>query len=330
MRKVVTNNELPHLWAHQSQDGARNSNGSFYFVGPWIFSWGRHFPIAVRVAEDTVVMTEETVSNSTSRHQSLVREACRHLSVIKVPRLDFGDNALTLARRLLKESGDVWKTFQESPAHHFRKVVDAHDRSTLLAGNANLLSKRLRRIHQFKAITVAGVRSDDVFDEDARNRIDEISQVLGNRKNAIEHSDKLSEARARLADSQSRNSGGNGRGSVDDDSIERWRNGQRKALQLFKRVYGHDLLRYDAKDDVLTTTQGVQVNGSDVREFWPYLRRALRSGEPFVNFPDAKLGPFSGIKLEGNSLHVGCHHFQIDNIWKVAEDMGLIRQEEVA
>lgn len=252
MRKVVTNNELPHLWAHQSQDGARNSNGSFYFVGPWIFSWGRHFPIAVRVAEDTVVMTEETVSNSTSRHQSLVREACRHLSVIKVPRLDFGDNALTLARRLLKESGDVWKTFQESPAHHFRKVVDAHDRSTLLAGNANLLSKRLRRIHQFKAITVAGVRSDDVFDEDARNRIDEISQVLGNRKNAIEHSDKLSEA------------------------------------------------------------------------------RALRSGEPFVNFPDAKLGPFSGIKLEGNSLHVGCHHFQIDNIWKVAEDMGLIRQEEVA
>ena len=33
MRHVYPNHEIPHLWAHQSQDEARNSTGSLYFDG---------------------------------------------------------------------------------------------------------------------------------------------------------------------------------------------------------------------------------------------------------------------------------------------------------
>src|SRR6266403_280024 len=47
MRHVLTNSEIPHLWAHQTQEHARNGgNGSFYFRGATIYSWGSHFPIA--------------------------------------------------------------------------------------------------------------------------------------------------------------------------------------------------------------------------------------------------------------------------------------------
>jgi len=34
-RHVFPNRELPHLWAHQTQDEARNGTGSFYFRGAY-------------------------------------------------------------------------------------------------------------------------------------------------------------------------------------------------------------------------------------------------------------------------------------------------------
>ena len=48
-RHVFPNREIPHLWAHQTQDEARNGTGSFYFRGATIYSYGSHFPIATHV-----------------------------------------------------------------------------------------------------------------------------------------------------------------------------------------------------------------------------------------------------------------------------------------
>ena len=44
MRHVYPNHEVPHLWAHQTQDEARNSTGSFYVNGQTIYSYGFAFP----------------------------------------------------------------------------------------------------------------------------------------------------------------------------------------------------------------------------------------------------------------------------------------------
>ena len=49
MRHVFPNREIPHLWAHKTQDEARNGTGSFYFRGGIIFSYGSHFPIAAHI-----------------------------------------------------------------------------------------------------------------------------------------------------------------------------------------------------------------------------------------------------------------------------------------
>ena len=48
-RHVFSNREIPHLWAHQTQDEARNGTASFYFRGATIYSYGSHFPIATHV-----------------------------------------------------------------------------------------------------------------------------------------------------------------------------------------------------------------------------------------------------------------------------------------
>lgn len=46
VRQVVDTDTVAHLWAHQTQDHARNKLGNFYFDGATIYSYGRHFPIA--------------------------------------------------------------------------------------------------------------------------------------------------------------------------------------------------------------------------------------------------------------------------------------------
>ena len=79
MKKVFTNSELAHIYAQQSQDEGRNSNGSFYFKGKTLFSYGGHFPICKFVTNDkgenALLFTERTYSNTTAKQISLTRNA---------------------------------------------------------------------------------------------------------------------------------------------------------------------------------------------------------------------------------------------------------------
>ena len=78
-RHVFTSGEIPHLWAHRTQDDARNQKGSLYFTGDTIYSYGSHFPIARQVTNETgeraILFTTETRSVTTSIHCSAVRSA---------------------------------------------------------------------------------------------------------------------------------------------------------------------------------------------------------------------------------------------------------------
>jgi hypothetical protein len=79
MRHVFPNREIPHLWMHQAQAEARNSDGTLYFNGPTIYSYGSHFPIASHVlnerGERAVLFTIARYSVTTSGHCSAVAAA---------------------------------------------------------------------------------------------------------------------------------------------------------------------------------------------------------------------------------------------------------------
>lgn len=75
MRKVHQTDMVAHLWAHQTQDYARNPHGNFYFQGTTIYSYGTHFPIARHVDENTILFTTRGYSPTTSKHICCVRSA---------------------------------------------------------------------------------------------------------------------------------------------------------------------------------------------------------------------------------------------------------------
>ncbi len=85
MKKVFSNSELPHVWAHQQQDEGRGA-GSFYFTGPTIYSYGSHFPIASHVrnkkGEKAILFTTRGYSNSTAKHISKTWRAIPDASIV--------------------------------------------------------------------------------------------------------------------------------------------------------------------------------------------------------------------------------------------------------
>ena len=110
---LYPNRELPHLWAHQSQDEARNSTSSLYFEGPTIYSYGSHFPIARHVTnergERAVLFTTAHHSVTTSGHCSALASAIPpNVPVFHVPHLrsswdelpDHADNVESYVRRI--------------------------------------------------------------------------------------------------------------------------------------------------------------------------------------------------------------------------------------
>ncbi len=86
MRNIFTNSELAHIYANQTQQSGRNSNGSFYFSGKTIYSYGRHFPIAKIVTnqqgQECMLFNFRSYSNTTAKQISIVRNATRQYKKI--------------------------------------------------------------------------------------------------------------------------------------------------------------------------------------------------------------------------------------------------------
>jgi hypothetical protein len=82
MKKVVSPQEVAHLFANQLQSEATNQNRSFYFHGNMIFSYGSHFCIARFVDDNTLLFTERGYSNTTAKHIAQVYNATSHKTKI--------------------------------------------------------------------------------------------------------------------------------------------------------------------------------------------------------------------------------------------------------
>lgn len=76
-KKVFDDRNVAHLWANKVQSDARNQRHTFYFEGDTIYSYGRHFPIAVHY-KNVVLFTLDTYSNTTAKHIDYVRSAASH------------------------------------------------------------------------------------------------------------------------------------------------------------------------------------------------------------------------------------------------------------
>ena len=123
-KRVVNSHQVLHLWAHQSQDSARNGAGSVLFDGDTCYSYGQHFPMAtVYTAKDgqrLVLGTTERYGVTTAKHLSMMWGAASHLPGVAVPHVDAGkapgahhaDNLADIERRIQEHLSKAKRAMQ--------------------------------------------------------------------------------------------------------------------------------------------------------------------------------------------------------------------------
>jgi hypothetical protein len=87
-RQVYPTGEIPHKWAHATQESARNPQGNLYFRGDTLYSYRESYPIAKIFKKKGGVLVlhcENTYSTTTAKHCGLARRAAAHLTAITVP-----------------------------------------------------------------------------------------------------------------------------------------------------------------------------------------------------------------------------------------------------
>lgn len=83
MKTVFNNSDLAHKFAQQLQHEGRS--GSMFFEGSKMYSYGRHFCLAHFINPETVLINSRSYSMTTSRHQSITRQALSHKNLIFCP-----------------------------------------------------------------------------------------------------------------------------------------------------------------------------------------------------------------------------------------------------
>ena len=287
-RTVHPADMVAHLWAHKSQDFARNPGHNFYFHGDTIYSYGSHFPVARHVDNkcgQAVLLTTRTYSVTTAGHISMVAGACRHLTVFHVadvnstePRKQFAE----YRAQYMALVGKYAKARQRKPEHlaELRGVVEEANRYAAFFG----------------------LRARLTLPDDLTGMIAECQ--------AIEKRDrerKQREERKREREAQER--------------LQKWVDGQ---IDYCPNGYGEPI-RLRIKGDELQTSHGARVPLVHAVKAFRVLKRLHDKGQAYQrNGHTIHLGHFAldSLDTEGN-VTAGCHTVAWEEIARVATLAGV-------
>jgi hypothetical protein len=293
IRHVYPSDMVAHLWAHQSQDSARNGS-NFYFNGDTIYSYGSHFPIARHVETKrgrVVLFTTRTHSVTTAGHKWTVLGACKHLTVFHVQHVcdtnrkeqfnEYRQRYLALARKYSRARSN-----KPSILGNLRNLVDEANRFAVFFG----LRSKLSMPTDLSAMEVE-CRAIEQREKARKLR---------------EEARKQREWETRKAEAISK--------------LDEWANGG--AIDRF--VFGgYDLpIRLRIKNDELQTSRGASVPLAHAVKAFRIIKRLHDKGQAYErNGHTIHLGHFALDSVDKQSnVTAGCHNVT----WKEIERVAII------
>ena len=285
-RTVHPADMVAHLWAHKSQDFARNPGHNFYFHGDTIYSYGSHFPVARHVSRkgnSAVLFTTRSYSSTTAGHKCMVEGACRHLTVFHV-----ADVNTTEPRKQFAEYRAAYMAL-------VGKYAKARQRKPeILAGLRDLVSEANQYAEFF------GLRARLTLPDDLTGMIAEC-QAIEKREKTRKQREEAKQAREAL------------------ERVQKWVDGESD----YCPSYGPIRLR--VKGDELQTTRGARVPFAHAVKAFRVIKRLHDKGQAYQrNGHTIHLGHFAldSIDSAGN-VRAGCHEVAWEEIARVATLAGV-------
>jgi hypothetical protein len=283
---VYDTGEIPHLWAHRTQDEARNRQGNFYFNGDTVYSYGSHFPIARHVVnkagDRAVVFTTASYSVTTSGHCLAVRSAIpSEIPVFHVPEL-YPDSCT------VRDSHKTnLKHYAETTEEHIAKCARARSLSNKEWHHEQAGTTRAEALAycQFFVLPKPDIKPIPPLDSVHLERIRKRET-----KRAAEKAEQTKRERAEAIACQ-------------QELITKWRAGQYTGCLYDVPV----MLRIDGNE--IVTSRGARFPAFHGKRVLAFVRKVRESEQAYIrNGHSIHLGPYTldRIELDG-TVTAGCH-----------------------
>ena len=269
MKTVFNNSELAHIYANQRQQHGRNSNGSFYFEGKTIYSYGGHFPIAKIVAnesgDDCMLFTYRTYSNTTAKQINIVRSATRQYKKIycHTPSTNHSSNFAS------------WLQLAE---HEATKLIKAK-KPELYLNELSRLHSEVSEYAQFFNIEIPLNLTAVLSIKDKSENLEYL--IKKNELIKLELAKKQKEDKIK-----------------EDEILKKWLNFETSRIYSRSNL---DFLRVNINENRVETTQAVQIPIEIAKRLYNKIKtNTLQVGENLLNYR---------VDQVGDIIKIGCHNF---------------------
>jgi hypothetical protein len=310
---VFDTGEIPHLWAHRTQEEARNRLGNLYFTNDTIYSYGSHFPIARHVVseggERAVLLTTATYSVTTSSHCSAVRSAIPSgIPVLHVPNVCHG--RYTRSELTADDHAGNLADYVERIEKHV--ITSARARSSYAKEwnheHAVCLRDEAVAYCAFFGVPVPHIPEVPEPDSDALTAIRKREA-----KRAAEKAEQTKRERAEALVRQ-------------QELITQWRVGQYSGCLYDVPT----MLRIDG--DQVVTSRGARFPVSHAKRALAFVRKVRESGQAYVrNGHTIHLGPYAIDRIEPDgTVKAGCHVVSWKEIERIAPALDSVPRSATA
>ena len=288
-KTVYPTDSIPHLWAHQTQDSARNPQGNLYFDGDTIYSYGRHFPIARHVefrGRQCVFVTTGKWSTTTAGHVRAVR-----MSIPNQVQTWFVENPLHDVPAVIVDRkfsiGQLRRELADSKSvddriQLYRKLVSAVHELNKFVEFFGFKPKYKMGLPKWEAHILAA--------ESARR----LAKIEAKRQTEQQREFERAQERRRLLELEA------------PALIEAWRNGA--PHNLAHRLWElPTMLRI--RGEMVETSRGATFPVDHAKRALPIVQKLLAGGQQFrANGQQIRLGHFSIDSIDqSGTVRAGCH-----------------------
>lgn len=311
MKQVFPTDEIAHIWATQSQESARNSQGNFYFEGGTIYSYGKHFPIATIEGHD-VFFTLGSYSNTTARHINNARAAVSHKNIIycfNVPVKYYDNKPLTKQSFTLTHEENT-KQWKQNIKRIFAELGNKKNRD--ISGRINEINRNIEQLSRYYEYFGLKIKDNELKTLlSIATKPDFVEQA----REAKTKQDAANEKRMKLA------------AKAYETYISLWRKYDDKGLQDLPaktkdlcNFYANNIesftrLRYNAAEKRLETSKGVQIPAEIAKRAYIQLNGCM---EGTCNAIEVPVLHYTITKTTKDAIIAGCHTIPKDDVRYIA------------
>jgi len=284
--KYSSNSELSHIWANDPDSSVyKNANSMSCHFGK-LYSYNT---VIAQIINDTVIYNTASYSNTTSKHQSLARQATNHFEkriYLDVPKMNL--SSLELGQ---SDFEDLILNYNQQKANNLLvKASRSKKYATLYSGQAFSIIKNLEKYALFRGLFYSCPNIDDL--QELAIKADKEAKAL----EKIRKAERIKEQA---------------------EALENWRKGEdvRNSFEL-------TALRI--KDDEIQTTRGARIPVDHAIKFWGLIKSWHEKGVSYVkDHHSIHLGNYSVNRFENDILTVGCHSIPYSEIENIAHQLRL-------